>query len=384
MKRRAVNEKLKQLDECNQRLSGFLEKAARLQDDGLPSYANPSGPQLPVRFVASLESIRNNASRVHRGLSRSWCRAHGAHQAGLLLEQRLARRRRRDGAGPPPSVSSASRFGVCILMEPTPTWFDTEFSLYTGDTESVDLWYVTYSCGTPPTFSVFFLLRLHNPLTLPRNLTPSNTPCRCIDTSLVYIYVCVYLLRPVSTIFVSHSLTVCLLHPYTVGLTTWKICTRPSKVPKVTFSGPNSAEAQPAPDSVAASIQETVTNICSKLQVATYPILGFSLDALDVLRGCSHVRQSPRQLPIASSVSLGDSLHTLKRDILPYRDFYALAITLVCSVLQLGNTPWLRQPWNRHTIRFHLRGSAGSCSVDVEHPYLTRRYPASKPQFHTE
>jgi hypothetical protein len=109
--------------------------------------------------------------------------------------------------------------------------------------------------------------------------------------------------------------------------------------------------------------------------------MAFSLDSSDMLRGCFQVRRTTYQLPVANSVSLGDYLPKLRRDILPYQDFYALAITLVCSVLHLGGTPWLRQPWSRHDIRFPCRGGGiGNGSVDVQHPYLIRRYPSSKSQ----
>jgi hypothetical protein len=125
-----VKEKLDQLDECNQRLSGFLEKAAKLDGYGSVSYTDPSSPRLQIRFGAPLDTIRHNVSRVHRGLLRSWCRGHSAHEAGLLLEQRLVRRKRRDCTHvQPPAVGSVSCFGLCILLEPIPTWLDTEFNL---------------------------------------------------------------------------------------------------------------------------------------------------------------------------------------------------------------------------------------------------------------
>jgi hypothetical protein len=126
--RRSVEEKLRQLDECNQRLAGFLEKAAKLHDHG--SDIDTCSPRLRIRFAAPLETIRHGVSRVHRVLARSWCQAHRVHEAGLLLEQRLVRRRRTNCTRRQPSAAgSVSCFGVCILLEPVPTWYDTEISL---------------------------------------------------------------------------------------------------------------------------------------------------------------------------------------------------------------------------------------------------------------
>ncbi len=137
MKRRTTSEKLKQLDECNARLYGFLEKAASLQDN---MQSDTSGGRVRTRFVAPLQDIQNNASRVHRALSRSWCQVHDAHQAGLLLEQRLLRRKRRNRRGPPPAVGSMSCFGLCVWRESILTWLDTEFNL--DDNASPDHKYV--------------------------------------------------------------------------------------------------------------------------------------------------------------------------------------------------------------------------------------------------
>jgi hypothetical protein len=133
--------------------------------------------------------------------------------------------------------------------------------------------------------------------------------------------------------------------------------------------------------SVAVLAQQSVSNICSTIQSAKYPVMGFSLDSTDTLRGCVQVRRATYQLPVADSVSLSDFLPRLRRDVVSYPDFYALAITLVCSMLHLGGTPWLRQPWSSYDIRFPCRGGIGNESVDVQHPYLTRKYPPCKSSF---
>ena len=126
MKRRAVGEKLKQLDDCNARLYGFLEKAAKLQDN---MQSDSSGPRMRVRFVAPLQTIKQNASRVHRALSRRWCRMHGAHEAGLLLEPRLVPRKPRNWGDASNTVGSVNCFGLCIWREAVLTWLDTEFNV---------------------------------------------------------------------------------------------------------------------------------------------------------------------------------------------------------------------------------------------------------------
>ncbi|GKT45905.1 uncharacterized protein ColSpa_06086 [Colletotrichum spaethianum] len=261
MKRRAVGEKLEQLDECNARLYGFLEKAAKLQDN---VQSDSSESRVRIRFVAPLQTIQQNASRIHRVLSRSWCRTHGAHEAGLLLEQRLVRRQRRAWRGSSRAVGSMNCFGLCIWRESVLTWLNTEFNLDDND-------------GSDP---------------------------RLVQDP--------------------------------------------------------------------ASIQ-TITEICSRIQAAAHPFVGFNLDSSDELRGPCEVQSPPCDL-IANGVSLGDYLPSLKQNI-SFPELYTLAITLVCSVLQLSEAPWLREPWSREDILFLRPGSADNGPVDVRHPYLTRRYP---------
>ncbi|KAK2049548.1 hypothetical protein LZ31DRAFT_316865 [Colletotrichum somersetense] len=279
MKRRAVNDMLEQLEECNDRLYGFVEKAAKLQDN---VESDSSGSRIRIRFEPPLQTIKQNASRIHRVLSRSWCRKHGAHEVGLLLEERLVRRRGRTGKGSFQAINSMNCFGLSIWRESVMTWLNTEFNL---------------------------------------DDTAGSGPC----------------IRP--------------------GL------------PKITISVPDS-QATLGHDLV--SIQR-VTEICSKIQAAAHPFVGFNLDSSDELRGLCKVQSPPCDL-VTNGVSLGEYLPRLKQN-LSFVEIYSLAITLVCSVLQLSETPWLRQPWSREDVMFLRPGSAGNGSIDVRHPYLTRKYP---------
>ena len=126
MNRRAIKEKLRQLEECNVRLYGFLEKAGKIQDNA-PSH--DSGSRIRIRFVAPLQSIQDNASRVHRVLRRSWCTVHESHRAALLLEQRLVRRRKRNLRGLSEAVGKVNCFEISLWRVSVLTWLDTEFSL---------------------------------------------------------------------------------------------------------------------------------------------------------------------------------------------------------------------------------------------------------------
>jgi hypothetical protein len=71
--------------------------------------------------------------------------------------------------------------------------------------------------------------------------------------------------------------------------------------------------------------------------------------------------------------TLGDIL--LKQPgTLSKEEIYTLAITLTSSLLQLSQTPWLSQSWNKSDIIF-LRAKDGGCTfADVKHPYLTRTH----------
>ncbi|KAK2053278.1 hypothetical protein LY76DRAFT_629598 [Colletotrichum caudatum] len=238
-------------------------KAAKLQDN---VESDSSGSRIRIRFEPPLQKIQQNASRIHRVLSRSW----------------LVRRRGRTRKGSFHAANSINCFGLSIWRESVTTWLNTEFRL--DDTT-----------GSGP----------------------------CIRSGL----------------------------------------------PKITISVPDS------PATLAHELEsvQRVTEICSKIQAAAHPFVGFNLDSSDELRGLCKV-QNPLCDLVTDGVSLGEYLPRLKQN-LSFLEIYSLAITLVCSVLQLSETPWLRQPWSREDIMFLRPGSAGNGSIDVRHPYLTRKYP---------
>jgi hypothetical protein len=126
MKRRTVDQKLEQLEQCNKRLYGFLEKADEIQSS---AHHDDSHHRIHIQFVIPLQDIQDNAAKVHRVLHRSWCKDHVSHRAGLLLEQRLLRREKENQRNPPQSVGNGTRFGVSIWRISVSSWLDTEFSL---------------------------------------------------------------------------------------------------------------------------------------------------------------------------------------------------------------------------------------------------------------
>lgn len=128
MKRRAINEKLEQLERCNSRLYGFLEKAEKIHAISQDGDDHPGGRKSRVQFVAPLRSIQDNASRVHQGLRRRWCADHDCHQAGLLLEQRIVRRRKhRHGAFR--NAGKKDQFSVSLWRAAAMAWLDADFRI---------------------------------------------------------------------------------------------------------------------------------------------------------------------------------------------------------------------------------------------------------------
>ncbi|KAI0127544.1 hypothetical protein BJ170DRAFT_683381 [Xylariales sp. AK1849] len=279
MRRRAIGNKLGQLEECNARLYGFLEKADKIQNH---TQNDESGHRINIQFVAPLQNIQENASKIHRVLHRSWCTAHGSHRAGLLLEQRLLRRRK-NWRRLPQAVGNVNCFGISIWRMSALSWLDTEFSL----DES------------------------------------SNMAASAQST------------------------------------------------PRVRFSLDS---LQIGAGSTSPGALEII-DICSMAQTAVHPLVGFFLDSSDKLRGLYQVQSQPRRL-VANCSTLGEYLPVLKRDF-PLADFYSLAITLVCSVLQLGETPWLDQPWSKQNIIFLRQRDTSEELVDITHPYLTSEHDVS-------
>ncbi|KAF6839587.1 hypothetical protein CPLU01_01724 [Colletotrichum plurivorum] len=286
MKRRAINEKLEQLEKCNSRLYDFLEKAEKIHaisQDG----DDPAGRRSRVQFVAPLRSIQGNASKVHQGLRRRWCSEHDCHQAGLLLEQRIVRRKKHR-FGTFRNAGKQNQFSVSLWRAAAMVWLDADFRIE----------------DDPATIS----------------------------------------------------------------------CASGASIPKITF---DIRFGDYQDDKSTSEVESEVEDICLAIESAVQSHVGFSLDSCGVLRG---VTGSSRQAYSLADkhITLDEYLPVIKRKECALADFYCLAITLVSSVLQLGETPWLQRPWSRQSIAFiRLRDDAG-LSVDVQQPYLTHRYEAEQ------
>lgn len=116
-----------------------------------------------------------------------------------------------------------------------------------------------------------------------------------------------------------------------------------------------------------------VSDICSAIESATHPRLGFRVCSSEALTGPYEVQAPPCRLS-PNCVPLCDFLPAIRREEFNLRDLYTLAITLVSSTLQLFQTPWLHQPWGKESIQFlRLRDPFGDL-VDIRHPYLTQSH----------
>ncbi|KAK3376206.1 hypothetical protein B0T24DRAFT_216608 [Lasiosphaeria ovina] len=135
-------------------------------------------------------------------------------------------------------------------------------------------------------------------------------------------------------------------------------------VPSVTFSLPE------APIDPPRQLQlPEVTDICSAIESAAHPLVGFRLCSSGILRGLYEVESPPCKLS-AECVALRDFLPIIKREDFSQPDLYMLAITLVSSILQLSETPWLQQPWSKENVRFLRLKDNCDGSMDIRHPYL--------------
>ncbi|KAF4880732.1 hypothetical protein CGCSCA1_v000446 [Colletotrichum siamense] len=283
MKRRTIDKKLTELESCNRKLRDLLTGA-----DAISAIQQDEGPtrRPRIRFVAPLQSIRANASRVHGGLCGRWCSDHDYHHAGLLLEQRIARRIKKSRKGNVMEAGKMDRFGVSLWRAAVMTWLDTEFR---------------------------------------------------IDDSLI---------RP-----------------------------RSENAPKVTFS---MAELKESLDETESITVLEVKDICTTIEEAMHPHIGFAIDSSDILRGLYQVETQKRTLA-QSHTTLDEFLPSIKRHDYVLADYYCLAVTLASSVLQLNETPWLHQPWSRRSIAFLRLKGGNASSVDIRHPYLTCQYCADEP-----
>ncbi|TDZ25874.1 hypothetical protein Cob_v000282 [Colletotrichum orbiculare MAFF 240422] len=116
-----------------------------------------------------------------------------------------------------------------------------------------------------------------------------------------------------------------------------------------------------------------ITDICSIIQDACHPNVRLSLDTAGVLRGLHAVETQPCVLA-DDSVTLDKFLPVIKQRDFNMGDFYCLVVTLVSSLMQLGETPWLTKPWNRQNIVFMRLDSSPQPSMDITHPYLVCQY----------
>jgi hypothetical protein len=119
---------------------------------------------------------------------------------------------------------------------------------------------------------------------------------------------------------------------------------------------------------------QIVTDLCSTVQRATNPCLGFCLDNTGQLRGTYDPQR--QTVHAHNTMNLED---LLKNQVASFvlAEKYALSVTLISSLLQLSQTPWLSASWNKSDIVFLRANSELTSSktpVDVKHPYLTREH----------
>lgn len=299
---RTAKKLLDEFGSCNARLAGFMEKADRLQE------SMPGPGRTRVKFVAPLSSIRENATRVHKSLCRTWCEHQPVHHAGIRLEQRLVRRAKRMGIRE--RLGKCDCFGISLQKTSFLSWVETEFYL---DQQHYTHIFASHEAGETAS------IKHHGPIN--GYTPPENVPIRSRD---------------------GH------------------------RTVRVAFSNDLGNPALSLPK---------VSDICSTLESASHPLLGFRVDSSDTLRGLCETETPPPRLVSnrSDTVSLSHLVPGIKN--LPLKDFYILAITLASSILQLGDTPWLqRRQWNKHAILFLRLKDGDNEKVDVQHPYLLSEY----------
>jgi hypothetical protein len=110
MKKNRVKTALERLEACTRRIDAWITRADNLQDE-------TSQSRLKLKFSASLGTIQENATKIHRAISRNWCTDNPVHVARLLLEQRLVRpkkRKRTPQAASLNLVAQAACFGLSL------------------------------------------------------------------------------------------------------------------------------------------------------------------------------------------------------------------------------------------------------------------------------
>ncbi|KAK8093414.1 hypothetical protein PG997_000099 [Apiospora hydei] len=118
-----------------------------------------------------------------------------------------------------------------------------------------------------------------------------------------------------------------------------------------------------------------VTNICSALNKNIAESIEFRLDGEGSLR--YHNRDSAEQSPSISE--RGETLDELLSKHQFYfgtsMESYTLAINLITTLVQLGGTPWLRNPWTKKDIMFFAIQGSNLGNLDTLHPYLINQHP---------
>jgi hypothetical protein len=128
------------------------------------------------------------------------------------------------------------------------------------------------------------------------------------------------------------------------------------------------------PGSDAAGSQE-VASLCCYLQSRSHPYVGFSVDGDLKLRVfSSNMPQTHQHECIDNELTLEQMLPNLSRMVFN-GDSYVLAITLVASVFQLIQTPWLKKSWSKRSIIFiRVRDDGVANSVDIKYPILMEEF----------
>ncbi|OQV08180.1 hypothetical protein CLAIMM_12493 [Cladophialophora immunda] len=132
---------------------------------------------------------------------------------------------------------------------------------------------------------------------------------------------------------------------------------------RVTISVPGTAADNTA------SLQG-ITNFCKIIKEPIHPFVGFSLDDMGCLKSYS-LKMGAEHVP--NSLTLEELLPHFGRR-LPTEQVYGLAITLVASILQLSQTPWLESKWSKKCILFSRANNNLPWAVDLKYPYLANSF----------
>jgi hypothetical protein len=118
-----------------------------------------------------------------------------------------------------------------------------------------------------------------------------------------------------------------------------------------------------------------IVDFCQYLQQPAHPSVGFCVDDAGSLRAYSST--TPTIQYVNQYTTLESLLPNLQAK-LPLEELYCLAITLVASVFQLSNTPWLDREWTKKDIAFLRASSSLPLIVDIKYPYLVRDFVQGK------